>query len=236
MEQEIINVTTEHLEKLRDSDVGTETLTGDPSGPGAVLVGVRAGRHVNFDRLVFEFSGPRPGYTVEYVPQLFADGSGEPIPLRGRAVVQITMQPAAAHTDDGTPTVPGPPEVSDFAAFRQIADAGDFEGVLTWGIGTAAKTGLAVSALTTPSRIAVDVMHAAPGTGQQLLRRGDRSAAVATWQWRLVLALHRDLRVDEVFGPATEQATKDFQRAHGLTVDGIVGPNSRAAMETAIGL
>jgi len=229
-------MTTEHPEKLSTSDVGTEPITGELSGHGALLVAVRAGRHLNFDRLVFEFSGPRPGHRVEYVPQLFADGSGEPIHLRGRAVVEINMQPAAAHTDDGTPTVAGPPDVSDFAAFRQVADAGDFEGVLTWGIGTAAKTGLHVSALTAPSRIAVDVMHAAPGTGQQLLRRGDRSAAVATWQWRLHLALDRNVPVDETFGPITEEATKDFQRAHNLSADGIVGPNSRAAMETALGL
>jgi peptidoglycan hydrolase-like protein with peptidoglycan-binding domain len=191
---------------------------------------------MNFDRLVFEFSGPRPGYRVRYVSQLIADGSGEPIHLRGRAVVEIITQPAAAHNDDGTPTVAGPPDVNDFAAFRQIADAGDFEGVVSWGIGTAAKTGLRVSALTTPSRIAVDVMHAAPGTGQQLLHRGDQSAAVATWQWRLVLALHRSLRVDETFGPITEQATKDFQRGHNLRADGVVGPKSRSAMETALGL
>jgi len=229
-------MTTEHLEKLSPSDVGTEPITEEVSGPGALLVAVRAGRHLNFDRLVFEFSGPRPGHRVGYVSQLIADGSGEPIPLRGRAVVEIIMQPAAAHRDDGTPTVAGPPDVSDFAAFRQIADAGDFEGVLTWGIGTAAKTGLHVSTLTNPNRIAVDVTHAEPGTGQQLLKRGDRSAAVATWQWRLLLALHGNTRVDETFGPATEQATKDFQRAHGLTADGIVGPRSRAAMETALGL
>ena len=59
---------------------------------------------------------------------------------------------------------------------------------------------------------------------------------MATWQWRLRLALGRDVRVDEVFCPQTEAATREFQRAQGLTVDGIVGPRSRVAMERALGI
>lgn len=203
----------------------------------ALLVGVRAGRNKDFDRLVFDFRGPVPGVQVRYVPELTQDGSGHPIPLRGRAVVEIVMRPAAAHREDGTPTLPGPlPDLTGFAAFRQIADAGDFEAVLTWGIGVAARTGLRSTTLTGPSRVAVDVVHAEPGTGNQLLRRGDKGAAVATWQWRLVQALSRELAVDEDFGPQTEGATRDFQAAHQLDVDGIVGRNTRAAMVRALGL
>ena len=206
--------------------------------PGlALLVRVRAGRNKDFDRLVFDFEGPVPGMRVQYVDRLIEDGTGNPIPLRGRAVVEIVMQPAAAHRDDGTPTLSGPlPDLTGFATFRQIADAGDFEAVLTWGIGVAARTGLRGLTLTGPSRVAIDVVHAQPGTGNQLLRRGDSGAAVATWQWRLVQALGQDLAVDEQFGPRTEQATRDFQRDNGLAVDGIVGPNTRAAMVRVLGL
>jgi hypothetical protein len=203
----------------------------------ALLVGVRAGRNKAFDRLVFDFDGPVPGVRVQYVDELIQDGSGLPIPLRGRAVVEIVIQPAAAHRDDGSPTFTGPlPDLTGFATFRQIADAGDFEAVLTWGIGVAARTGLRVLTLTSPTRVVVDVVHAEPGTGTALLRRGDSGAAVATWQWRLVQALGQDLAVDEQFGPKTEQATRDFQRKSGLAVDGVVGRNSRAAMVAALGL
>jgi len=212
-----------------------ETVAADAGLP--LLVRVRAGRNKDFDRLVFDVEGPAPGFHVRYVDQLIEDGSGRPIPLRGRAVVEITLRPAAAHRDDGRPTRLGPlPDVTGFAAFRQIAEAGDFEGVLTWGIGVAARTGLRVTTLGGPVRVAVDVVHAEPGTGDQLLRRGDRGAAVATWQWRLVQALDRRVDVDEVFGPMTEQSTRDFQSASGLAVDGVVGPRSRAAMVRALGL
>jgi hypothetical protein len=203
----------------------------------ALLIRVRAGRNKDFDRLVFDFEGPAPGFHVQYVDQLIEDGSGRPIPLRGRAVVEISIRPAAAHRDDGSPTRIGPvPDVAGFAAFRQVAEAGDFEGVLTWGIGVAARTGLRATTLSGPTRLAVDVVHAEPGTGDQLLRRGDRGAAVATWQWRLVQALDRAVDVDEVYGPMTEQATRDFQGASGLATDGVVGPRTRAAMVRALGL
>jgi peptidoglycan hydrolase-like protein with peptidoglycan-binding domain len=208
----------------------------DPAGV-PLLIRVRAGRNKDFDRLVFDFEGSVPGMRAEYVDQLVEDGSGHPITLRGRAVVQIVIRPAAAHRDDGTPTITGPPpDVTGFAAFRQVADAGDFEAVLTWGIGVAARTGLRGFTLTGPSRVAVDVVHAEPGTGDQLLRRGTSGAAVATWQWRLVQALGRELAVDEQFGPMTEQATRDFQRNNELAVDGIVGPHTRAAMVRALDL
>ena len=229
---------TELMGETVTTSLTTEPIDQAADTPGqALLRRVRAGRNKDFDRLVFDFDGPVPGVGVQSVPELTEDGSGNPIPLRGRAVVQIVMQPAVAHHEDGTPSVTGPlPDVTGFAAFRQVADAGDFEGVLTWGIGVSARTGLRATRLTGPSRVAVDVVHAEPGTGNQLLRRGDVGAAVATWQWRLVQALDRQLAVDEDFGPVTEDATRDFQRAHGLTVDGIVGPASRAAMRRVLGL
>lgn len=215
----------------------TEADSAEAAGTGALLVNVRVGGHKTFDRVVFDFDGPRPGHQVEYVDQVFQDGSGEPVPLKGRAFLQAVMTPAAAHDDHGEPTFPGPlPSVSNLAAVRDLADAGDFEGVLTWGIGVAARTDFRTLRLSNPSRIAVDVTHTAPGTGNQLLRRGSRGAAVATWQWRLRLALGRNLGIDEIFGPQTEAATRDFQHTQRLTVDGIVGPRSRAAMEQALGI
>ena len=67
-----------------------------------------------------------------------------------------------------------------------------------------------------------------------LLRRGDRGAEVSAWQRDLNEALGMGLVVDGVFGPATEAATRRFQREQGLEVDGVVGPASRAQMRKVL--
>lgn len=58
-----------------------------------------------------------------------------------------------------------------------------------------------------------------------VVRRGDRSAAVATWQG----VLHDRgyaVTADGVFGPITEVAVRDWQRRHHLVVDGVAGPDT----------
>lgn len=61
------------------------------------------------------------------------------------------------------------------------------------------------------------------------LRRGDRGQFVALVQ--------NKLRVNAgaapgTFGPATEAAVEAFQRSRGLPADGVVGPNTWAALDT----
>jgi len=64
---------------------------------------------------------------------------------------------------------------------------------------------------------------------QILLRRGDKGAEVRAVQSELKKHGH-NIALDGDFGPATETAVKAFQKAHGLSVDGIVGPNTLAAL------
>lgn len=66
------------------------------------------------------------------------------------------------------------------------------------------------------------------GSGTRLLKRGTRGSDVAAWQTILQGAGH-NIAADGIFGPATETATKTFQRALGVTPDGIVGPQTRDA-------
>jgi peptidoglycan hydrolase-like protein with peptidoglycan-binding domain len=72
---------------------------------------------------------------------------------------------------------------------------------------------------------------------EPVLARGDSGPAVEKWQKDLNrwLAAERPERaqlvVDGIFGRRTERATRSFQKAMNLTVDGIVGPQTRAAME-----
>jgi hypothetical protein len=58
------------------------------------------------------------------------------------------------------------------------------------------------------------------------LRRGSEGANVKRLQGLLHAAGQRDSAIDGDFGPGTERAVKDFQRAKKLSVDGIVGRNT----------
>lgn len=69
-----------------------------------------------------------------------------------------------------------------------------------------------------------------PPTGCPTLRRGSRGEWVRKAQRILADANFDPGPIDGIFGPLTETAVREFQRSKGLTVDGIIGPRTWAAM------
>src|SRR5256885_17042522 len=63
----------------------------------------------------------------------------------------------------------------------------------------------------------------------QILRRGSEGDDVRRWQRFLIGQEFMTSGADGVFGPATEQATKAFQGAARIGLDGFVGPMTFAA-------
>jgi len=57
------------------------------------------------------------------------------------------------------------------------------------------------------------------------VRQGSTGAPVLQWQGVLA-ASGLPLDIDGNFGPQTASLTKQWQTAHGLTADGVVGPNT----------
>jgi hypothetical protein len=123
----------------------------------ATLSNVQPGRHDSegFDRVVFTLD-KASGYDVHYVSSVIKDPSGLPLPLAGKAFLQITFP--QAHT---TPTTPRDITTPAYQQLREVALAGDFEGVVTYGIGVAGTTDFRVISLTGPNRVVLDV--ALPG-------------------------------------------------------------------------
>ena len=134
-------------------------LAAAPTGAQSIptLTDVRAGGHSGFDRVVFEFRGPVPEYRVDYVDQLVQDGSGQPVAVAGAADLEVVFQGADAHDADGTPTISPRRFSTGLPAVKEIAQIGDFEAVVSYGIGVDRKRPLKVSTLSNPSRLVIDV-------------------------------------------------------------------------------
>jgi hypothetical protein len=123
------------------------------------LVAVRAAHHPEttpkYDRVVFEFSGPIPLLEIEHVNQLLGYGSGLPIPVGGRAIIRVRFSPAQAHNDQGNPTAPNR-VACNLSNVREVVSAGDFEGVVTYGIGLSHKAEMRILTLANASRLVID--------------------------------------------------------------------------------
>jgi len=61
------------------------------------------------------------------------------------------------------------------------------------------------------------------------LRAGDRGADVTTLQHRFAAAGLK-IVADGMYGPSTERAVRDWQRAHNLVADGVAGPRTQASL------
>ena len=90
--------------------------------------------------------------------------------------------------------------------------------------------GISADGLVGPAtRVALDARYD-PGTKQpnRILRKGDRGQDVARLQQLLASAGHDPGPADGIFGSQTHAAVLTFQASGGLTVDGLVGPLTKA--------
>ncbi|MDY7102636.1 MAG: hypothetical protein S0880_15760 [Actinomycetota bacterium] len=156
----------------------TEATTSDSfpaGGPPAYLETIDIAPHDGFDRTVFEFleAGGTDdteltvddlSYEVAYVEETVGP-SGQPTPIGGGAILEVTMTPASGvdltgetpvETYTGQDRIPA----ESTPAIVELARVEDFENVLTWGIGVTGEDGYAVTVLDDPLRLVVDIAHA----------------------------------------------------------------------------
>lgn len=131
----------------------TAKSAADPSTQVTQLWNVRTGNNGTFDRIVFDERVSASGYSVRYVSRVVADPSGQPVALKGRYFLRVVI--SGATTTSAMPTVvtPGLPEVA------QIRKAGEFEQVVSYGIGLNRSRGFRVFRLSSPTRLVIDVLH-----------------------------------------------------------------------------
>jgi hypothetical protein len=143
---------------------GTTTVVHDvPVPPVPQLLRIRSAAHPDsgYDRIVFDFDGPLPGYTVRYVDEVRQDGSGELVDMPGRRYLLVVFTPAQAHTDAGQPLVSPTRRTLDYPMIRGYVLVGDFEAQVSVAIGLDDQVGYRVGELPgqpgQPGRIYVDV-------------------------------------------------------------------------------
>jgi putative chitinase len=170
---------------------------------------------------------------------------------KGRGLLQLTGRAnyrefgQALGVDlEGNPTLAAQPALSLRIAceywkrrnINDLCDRNDFVGVtrrINGGTnGLADRLSYLAKAQEALARIEGIQVGAANPDERPVLRRGSLGDPVGRLQ-TLLHKLQFDLVIDEDFGPATELAVKTFQRQHGLSVDGIVGPKTWNALEAA---
>jgi hypothetical protein len=131
--------------------------------PAGLLVEMRAASHPGYDRLVFEFGGDKPPpHKTQVVSEVRHDPSDKLIPLQGKRFLYVVFDPARLDTTpvdgpDKARRYTGPDRITpDLSLLKEVAIAGDFEAVLSFGVGLSGETTFEVQELTSPARLVID--------------------------------------------------------------------------------
>jgi hypothetical protein len=132
----------------------------------AVVKDIRFADHGSFDRVVVEYQGTFGGWRVAYQDRITEDPSDRPVPLKGAAFLSVVVRNATfdnqVQAGGSVPHVSydGPRRIeADLPNVKEIADAGDFESVLSLGIGLDHSAGIRAYRLASPSRLVIDIAH-----------------------------------------------------------------------------
>jgi hypothetical protein len=147
--------------------VGTTAMTPSP------LYLTRVGQHACYDRVVFDLNGPQAvGFAARYVPVVLADASGKPVPVAGRAALQITVRAPILGTDNQghqpwvkVPAVGeslvAPSKIAGWSSLRAVTFAGSFEGQTTVAVGVRQRLPFRVfvSSAGSYQHVVLDISH-----------------------------------------------------------------------------
>jgi len=123
-------------------------------GPPGVLAAISTQHFPDHDRVVFQFHGATPPeVTIRYVSRITEDPSDKPVPLLGNTFVAVVFHGArldnAGAENDPSKVVryAGPTRLAPrYTILQELAVSGDFEAVLSFGLGLAAVARLDTSA------------------------------------------------------------------------------------------
>jgi hypothetical protein len=131
--------------------------SGGSSGLTTQLTNIRPASHASdgYDRIVFDFSGGIPSWdlTRQESAMFVRDASGQPVTLDGSAGLKLALGNADLAVGVPADLRPG------LTSVREIAQLGNFERVVTYGIGLSSSRCVRVLQLSN-SRLVIDVATA----------------------------------------------------------------------------
>jgi len=132
--------------------LATDPLWPD-NGPPGVLAAISTQHFPDHDRVVFQFHGATPPeLTIGYASRITEDPSDKPVSLLGEAFVSVVFHGArldtAAVENDPNNVVryAGPTRLTPrYTVLQELAISGDFEAVLSFGLGLSTVARLSTS-------------------------------------------------------------------------------------------
>jgi len=143
------------------ADLGPFTCTdksGGTAGAAATVYDIKIAHHDGYDRLVIGFptANTMPEYqlTRQATATFVRDASGQPVTLNGSAGIRAVLRNADITPGAPSDLRPGLP------AIREVTQIGNFERVVSYGIGLATPACFRVLELSGPTRLVIDVQTA----------------------------------------------------------------------------
>ena len=111
------------------------------------------------DRVVIALRGPEPDWRTGYASEFHYEGSGDPIPIRGRSGLWISLS-ADGHTAAGENLYLGPRLARPRGeTLKALALGGDFEGQVTFAFALRHRAAYRIKHVDSPSRLVIDFRH-----------------------------------------------------------------------------
>ena len=161
-------------------DLGAFTCTdrsGGAQSTSATVYDVKVAHHNGYDRLVIGFptANSMPAYqlTRQATSTFIRDASGQPVTLHGSAGIRVVLR--------NTDIVSGAPSdlKSNLPEIREVAQIGDFERVVSYGVGLATAACFRVLELSGPTRLVIDVQTPADAPAATAAPSSGTSATAA---------------------------------------------------------
>jgi hypothetical protein len=132
--------------------------SGGVAGAPATVSALRVAHHDGYDRLVIGFatSNSMPQYQLarQATSTFIRDASGQPVTLQGSAGIRVVLHNADIASGVPNDLRPDLPEI------REVAQIGNFERVVSYGVGLSTPACIRVLELSGPTRLVIDVQTA----------------------------------------------------------------------------